>query len=210
MKKITLITLLFLAFSFQSHANNLIVGTPVISGNTLTFTIKWDNSWYVTTGPSNWDAVWIFVKRQTCISGASSPWIHAQLAASGQSVTGTVLQVDTVSDNAGVFVRRISAGIGNITQETIILTLDAPVGADNIGVYGMEMVNVPTGNFFIGDGNYNNYQVFGDANNQPLQITSSTTSLTNAQYGNQQQLGSSVTLPSTYPFGYNSFLLYEI
>ncbi|MFZ4670532.1 MAG: hypothetical protein ACOYLT_00825 [Flavobacterium sp.] len=212
MKKTTLITLLFLAFTFQSHANNLIVGTPVISGNTLTFTIKWDNSWYVTTGPSNWDAVWIFVKRQTCISGASSPWIHAQLATSGQSVTGTVLQVDTVSDNAGVFVRRISAGIGNITQETITLTLDAPVGADNIGVYGMEMVNVPTGNFFIGDGNYNNYQVFGDANNQPLQITSSTTSLTNAQYGNQQQLGSSVTLPSTYPFGYNSFycMKYEI
>ncbi|RTY93868.1 hypothetical protein EKL98_17415, partial [Flavobacterium bomense] len=116
MKKTTLITFLFLAFSFQSYANNLIVGTPIISGNTLTFTIKWDNSWYVTTGPSNWDAVWIFVKRQSCVSGGSSPWIHGQLAASGQSVTGSELQIDLASDNKGVFIRRSAAGMGNITQ----------------------------------------------------------------------------------------------
>lgn len=213
MKKTTLITLLFLALSFQSHANNLIVGTPTISGNTLTFTIKWDNSWYVTTGPSNWDAVWIFVKRQTCVSGAISPWVHAQLDTSGQSVSGSQLQVDLVSDNAGVFIRRSSAGLGNITQATVTLTLASPIGGDNIGVYGMEMVNVPQGDFYIGDGYYSGYNtVFGNATNQPVQITSATTSLTKAQYGNQNQYGSTVTLPSTYPFGYNRFycMKYEI
>ena len=155
MKKITLITLLFIAFSFQSYANNLIVGTPVISGNTLTFTVKWDNSWYVTTGPSNWDAVWIFVKRQTCLSGAESPWIHGQLAATGQSVDGSELQLDLASDNAGVFIRRSAAGIGNITQATVTLTLASAINGDNIGVYGMEMVNVPEGEFYIGDGESN-------------------------------------------------------
>jgi len=212
MKKLLLVTFLFLALSFQSQANNLVVGTPTISGSTVTFTIKWDNSWYVTTGPSNWDAVWIFVKRQSCVSGAISPWLHAQLSPTGQSVTGSILQVDTVSDNAGVFIRRSASGIGNITQETITLTLASPVGGDNIGVFGMEMVNVPEGQFYIGDGGYNSYQVFGDATNQPVQITAATTSLTKAQYGNQQQLGSSVTLPSTYPFGYSRFycMKYEI
>ena len=212
MKKLFLVTILFLALSFQSHANNLVVGTPSISGSTITFTIKWDNSWYVTTGPSNWDAVWIFVKRQPCVSGAVSPWLHSQLAASGQSVTGSILQVDTVSDNAGVFVRRSAAGIGNITQETITLTLASPVGGDNIGVYAMEMVNVPTGDFYIGDNNRPGYYTFGNASNQAVQITSSTTNLTKVQYGAQEQLGSSVALPSTYPYGYNRFycMKYEI
>jgi formylglycine-generating enzyme required for sulfatase activity len=203
MKRIFLITILFLAISFQSQANNLVVGTPTISGSTISFTIKWDNSWNVTTGPSNWDAVWIFVKRQTCVSGAISPWIHATLAATGQSVSGSILQVDTVTDNAGVFVRRSADGIGNITQETVTITLATPVGTDNIGVYAMEMVNVPTGSFYIGDGISD--RTFGNSTNQPVQITSATTSLTKVQYGGSSQWGSNGTLPSTYPFGYNRF-----
>lgn len=210
MKKLFLVTILFLAISFQSQANNLVVGTPTISGNTLTFTIKWDNSWYVTTGPSNWDAAWIFVKRQSCVSNAISPWLHAQLSPSGQSVTGSILQVNTVPDNAGVFVRRSAAGIGNISQETITITLASAIGGDNIIVCAMEMVNIPIGSFYIGD-NASNY-AFGNATNQPIQITSATTSLTKAQYGGIQELGSTGTLPSTYPFGYNRFycMKYEI
>lgn len=219
MKKITLITLLFLAFSFQSNANNLIVGTPVISGSTITFTIKWDNSWNVTTGPSNWDAVWLFVKRQTCVSGASSPWIHGQLAATGQSVTGTQLQVDLASDNAGVFIRRSAPGIGNITQATVTLTLASVIGGDNIGVYGMEMVNVPQGEFYIGDGHPTAGQ------NWPFNFTDGNTfnpkliTQTIQQNGigassnySRASIGSSAPLGPNHPLGYNSFycMKYEI
>lgn len=215
MKKLFLVTMLCLALSFQSHANNLVVGTPTISGSTVTFTIKWDNSWYVTTGPSNWDAVWIFVKRQTCVSGAISPWVHAQLAASGQSVSGSVLQVDTVSDNAGVFVRRSAAGIGNISQATVTLTLASPIGSDNIGVYGMEMVNVPQGQFYIGDGVDHRGQTFTDGNNSnnPKLITQA---IDNAGLGNYTNYtrgqGSSVDLPNTFPTGFKRFycMKYEI
>lgn len=214
MKKIAIYLMFSFAISTISFANNLILGTPTISGSTLSFTIKWDNSWKVTDGPANWDAVWIFVKRQTCVAGTVNPWIHATLDASGQSVTGTELQVDNVTDNAGVFVRRSTNGIGNITQATVTLTLASAIGGDNIRVFGMEMVNVPTGDFYIGDGGYSQSgnTVFGNSTNQPVQITSATTSLTKAQYGNQNQYGSSVTLPSTYPFGYNRFycMKYEI
>lgn len=215
MKKITLITFLFLVFNFQSYANNLIVGTPIISGSTLTFTIKWDNSWYVTTGPSNWDAVWIFVKRQSCVSGASSPWIHGQLAASGQSVTGSELQVDLASDNKGVFIRRSAAGMGNITQATITLTLASAINGDNVGVYGMEMVNIPEGQFYIGDGTNQNYKAFTDgATSNPKLIDASVQSAglgTVSNYQNQN-LGSSVSLPGTFPLGYDKFycMKYEI
>ncbi len=213
MKKIAIYLMVSFAISSISLANNLILGTPTISGSTLTFTIKWDNSWKVADGPANWDAVWIFVKRQTCTTGTLNPWIHATLDASGQSVTGSELQVDNVTDNAGVFVRRSTNGLGNITQATVTLTLASAIGGDNIRIFGMEMVNVPSGDFYIGDGGYGSYNtVFGNATNQPVQITSATTSLTRAQYGNQNQFGSSVTLPSTYPFGYNRFycMKYEI
>lgn len=216
MKKLFLFTILFLAISFQSKANNLVVGTPTISGSTLTFTIKWDNSWYVTTGPSNWDAVWIFVKRQSCVSGAISPWIHAQLSSTGQSVTGSVLRVDTVSDNAGVFVRRSAAGMGNISQATVTLTLASPIGGDNIGVYGMEMVNVPEGQFYVGDGSSpNNQNGFTDGNTfNPLLITQAmqTAGIGASSIYQRSNLGSTVDLPSTFPLGYNRFycMKYEV
>lgn len=215
MKKITLIAILFLAFSFQSFANNLIVGTPTINGSSVTFTIKWDNSWYVTTGPSNWDAVWIFVKRQSCVSGASSPWIHGQLAASGQSVTGSVLQVDLASDNEGVFIRRSAPGMGNINQATVTLNLASPINGDNIGVYGMEMVNVPEGQFYVGDGiNYGN-ATFTDGNtDNPKLITQAIDNVGLGSKNNYTKygLGSSVDLPNTYPSGYRRFycMKYEI
>ena len=214
MKKSTLIAILFFAISFQSFANNLIMGNPTVSGITVTFTIKWDNSWNVTTGPSNWDAVWIFVKRQTCVSGTTSPWLHANLSATGHSVTGSELQVDTVSDNKGVFIRRNAAGIGNINLATVTLTLATAIGSDNIGVYGVEMVNIPQGQFYIGDGR-SDLRCFTDGNsNNPKLIDASVQSSGLGSVSNYQKdnLGSSVALPTTFPLGYNRFycMKYEI
>lgn len=214
MKKIAIIAVLFLGAHFQSFANNLIIGTPSVSGSTVTFTVKWDNSWLVTTGPSNWDAVWIFVKRQSCVSNASSPWIHATIATSGNSVTGGVLQVDQVSDNKGVFIKRIAPGVGNISLATVTLTLSSPIGSDNIGVYGMEMVNIPQGEFYIGDG-LTNLRGFSDGSaTNPKLITAAiqAAGLGDASNYQRDNLGSSVALPSTFPIGYDRFycMKYEI
>jgi hypothetical protein len=62
MKK-TIYLILSLLLSSQLFANNLVIGTPVYNGvaNTLTFTVKWDNSWRVVGGPTNYDAVWLGV-----------------------------------------------------------------------------------------------------------------------------------------------------
>mgnify|MGYP001023927254 CR=1 FL=1 len=123
-------------FGTDIFANNLVMGTPSINAasNTISFTIKWDNSWYVSTGPSNWDAVWVFVKRQACNQATQNPWVHADLAASGHSLSSTSqLQIDLASDNKGVFIRRNAAGKGNITQVTVTLTLASAVSTDNIG-----------------------------------------------------------------------------
>jgi len=211
MKK-NIYSLVIFCFLIQvSKANNLIMGTPSVSGSNVTFTIQWDNSWYVSNGPSNWDAVWIFVKRQTCNQNAQNPWIHAMLASSGHSVTGTQLEVDLASDNEGVFIRRSSPGMGNINQATVTIALSSPIGSDNINLYGIEMVYIPQGSFYIGDGNFNNYETFGNSSGQPVQITGNTT-MSSSIYGGKDNLGSSGTLTNTYPYGYNSFycMKYEI
>ena len=46
-------------------ANYLQIGVPTVSvpGSSISFTIQWDNSWYIASGPTNWDGVWVFVKR---------------------------------------------------------------------------------------------------------------------------------------------------
>lgn len=214
MKKNILLIILFFAISLESFANNLIMGTPTVSGSTVTFTIKWDNSWNVTTGPSNWDAVWIFVKRQTCVSGTTSPWVHADLANSGHSVTGSQLQVDTVLDNKGVFIRMKTAGIGNIDQATVTLTLSSVIGSDNIGVYGMEMVNIPQGQFYIGDGR-TDLRCFTDGNStnpKLIDATVQSNGLGVAANYQKEGLGSWNSLPGTFPLGYNRFycMKYEI
>jgi len=214
MKKVAILIFIFFQLIGKTYANNLVMGTPTINGSTVSFTIKWDNSWYVTSGPSNWDAVWVFVKRQTCDQANQNPWIHADLAASGQSVTGSQLQVDLVSDNKGVFIRRSTSGIGNISEVTVTLTLATNINSDNIGVYGVEMVNVPEGQFYIGDGgNYGNQYTDGNTTNPKLitQAIDNTGLGAKANY-NKDNLGSDGALPNTFPSGYKRFycMKYEI
>lgn len=218
MRKLSLLFVLGLFLQLRSFANNLVLGTPTISGSDITFTIKWDNSWLVTTGPSNWDAVWIFIKRQTCNQATLNPWVHGTLAATGHTVSGSQLQVDLASDNMGVFIRRAAAGIGNITQATVTLKLASAIGSDNIGVYGIEMVNVPEGQFYIGDGEPNagqNGWSFTDGNStNPKLITQAIQQSGIGAVGNYSRanIGSSGSLGASFPLGYNRFycMKYEI
>jgi len=66
MKKIFILLIISL-FASYANANNLQIGAVAkIDATHLQFTIQWDNSWCVAAGPTNWDAVWLFVKYQDC------------------------------------------------------------------------------------------------------------------------------------------------
>src|SRR5687767_14788324 len=125
MKKSLLILTVLCALGFWSRANNVTVTNVSVAGSTATFELSWENSWNTSTNinplyPNNYDGVWIFMKYQNNIDNL---WKHAKLSsASGDhSVTGGFLQVDGVSDSMGVFVRRTSAGAGNISNATVTL-----------------------------------------------------------------------------------------
>lgn len=195
--KIALAILLLLAVKIQ--ANNVQITGTAVSGTNISFNISWENSWYASAAPTNWDAVWVFVKYQDC---NTKLWSHVNLNTAGHSV-GSPLQVDTVTDNKGVFLRRSAVGGGNIASTAVTLSMNLPAGTYNYKVYGIEMVNIPQGNFQIGDAS--SYYTY---NNITINNTAQTTGLTAASI----QPSYSSAVPATFPMGYNSFycMKYEL
>ena len=227
--KNSIVALLFLLLSSQLNANNLAISSPVYSAETLSFTISWDNSWNISSGPSNHDAVWIFVKRQKCTG--NNEWVHQLVStnvADHSAKTGvspsTVVSVVTVADGVGVFIKRIGTNVtGNVASQTIKLKLASTnpsittSASDNFKVIGFEMVYVPQGEFYLGDGRTTNINSFSAGKTtQPLKVTNdlqNTTGLGSySNYTSSPSLGCSVALPTTFPIGYNGFysMKYEI
>lgn len=190
--------------NLSGYANNLVIGSPTLSGSNVTFTISWDNSWNTSVSPNNWDAVWVFVKRQSC---ATNLWTHALVSTSNvHTVGGGVLQVDPVTDGMGVFVRRAAVGFGNIATATVTLVMQTPIGGDNFQVHGIEMVAVPQGDFRIGDAGTNTFS------NVLITSAIQASGLATATFS-PSGLASNVTpVPSTFPMGWNNFyaMKYEI
>jgi formylglycine-generating enzyme required for sulfatase activity len=136
------------------------------------FDVKWDHSWRTAT-PSNWDAAWLFVKYH--VQGATG-WQHACLGTNDSDhigPTGSVIQVGLTDDKGmGVFLYRSSMG----EIETLFRTLPkynetgtvefkqvqllwkrdggAPAAPDGVevNVHALEMVYIPQGRFYCGDG----------------------------------------------------------
>lgn len=228
--KNVMFSLSLLFITLQANANNLTISTPVYNdGNkTISFTIAWDNSWRISAGPSNFDGVWIFVKRQACSS--TNIWASALISTTSADHTVTaatnLLTLDAVADGMGVFIRRSSNGIGNIGAHTVTLKLNAslttnpsitPTALDNFKVFGVEMVYVPKGSFYVGDGRSVNSSNFSAGNNvsTPLLIDSTKQAAglgAASVYTSNGIYGCPNLLPATFPLGYNGFwcMKYEL
>ena len=190
-------------FAITMQANNLqITGTTVDTATgEITFNIKWDNSWKTNIAPTNYDAVWVFVKYQDC---ADKLWRHADLSSNSTNhvAGGTILKIDGVADGKGAFVYRKINGGGNITSTSIKLKMNiaaANYENYNFKVMGVEMVNVPqTTSYWIGDGAaagaFTKFEITGNGS-----ISSGS-------------IGTGNAAPSAFPKGWNSFysMKYEI
>ena len=248
-KKIILCTFLIWCLN-QAAANNIsVTGLSRASINTtdnyimVQFTIGWENSW---RDAANWDAAWIFLKYR--ISGTVGAWSHATLnyadgTNDGHTVpTGSTLR--TTSDGKGVFIYRNANGSGNVSFTNVQLRWN--YGADGVNdndltdlsVSAIEMVYVPQGSFWVGDGT--NTSVQGQFENgtsgNPIQITSENAITLGGgspgSLGNNNTTGmannglfsispvstddfndiSVQTLPAAFPKGFNAFycMKYEI
>ncbi len=145
------------------YGNNVrISGEPDVQLNassdslSLTFTLSWDNSW---RDNFNWDAVWLFVKYKK--EGSTDAWSHLYL---GGDQTGTsVLEIDpgnTGNQVVGAFVYPKNKGAFNIAGERVTLKaslngLSASDISDKkvyFAVSAIEMVLIPYGAYYLGDG----------------------------------------------------------
>jgi formylglycine-generating enzyme required for sulfatase activity len=179
----TPLVLLLLVLCNTVFANNLQVSNfqkasvNTVSGYAmLRFDLSWENGWRDAT---NWDAAWIFIKYRAV--GSSAAWQHATLNLTGHTAA-TSSTVDAAPDGKGAFIYRNATGSGNTNFTNIQLrwnyAADGVASTDNIDIkiFGVEMVYVPQGSFFLGDGQTDGTQVYGnfEAGNTgtPFQVTS--------------------------------------
>ena len=214
------------------------------------FDLSWDNSWRNSisgTGlavPYNWDAAWVFIKyRVQAASGGDGLWKQAWLndtghtAPAGSTITAGLLTPGTAFNSTtnpgmGVFIYRDANGTGTFSKQgvqlrwnysTNYMTGSTPIDDNNtvdIQIFAIEMVYVPTGNFYVGSGGteVGSFCTYPTTTN-PFLISSealinvgTTTNWLNYDSSSSYRGDGFGPIPATFPKGYAAFycLKYEI
>ena len=239
MKTIHLFILIMMLLAQKAWCNNVQVSNVYLTGqNTandftlVNFSVAWENSWRYANGPSNWDAVWVFVKYRI----GAGPWLHASLNNTGH-ITDSWVSLEnglltpgapfnsTTNPVMGVFLYRNAPGTGSfLGAAQLRWNYGANGVADNaevdIKVFAIEMVYVPQGNFYVGSGGSETGAFYTYPNAQtPFLITSESPITVGAQTGNiyypnpNGQAGDQAgPIPAAFPKGYAAFyaMKYEI
>lgn len=233
--------LLLVATSTITMANNLTVSNVTLTGqNTASnytlveFDISWDNSWRTSTGPSNWDAAWVFVKyrikTQTVWNHASLNWFDGTGSGDGHTEppnTNISSSLDNVSGNSyGVFIHRSTDMMqGSVSYPNVQLRWEygddglADWDSVEVCVFAIEMVYVPQGSFSLGTGGSEVDAFYLYPTSTDSYVVNSENSITvgttagNLHYaalaGGGDQSG---PIPALFPKGYDAFycMKYEI
>ncbi|MFH1094215.1 MAG: SUMF1/EgtB/PvdO family nonheme iron enzyme [Candidatus Omnitrophota bacterium] len=208
--------------------------------------ISWDNSWFIAGAPSaaaNWDAAWVFAKYSVYSGGSWSNWAHCTLLNTGYTApSGSQISFGATSSvYKGAFIYRSSAGSGSVDWNSAEIRWN--YGADGVSdsatvkikVFAIEMVYIPTGNFYVGDGTNrtggSNSHFFDAADaadpRDPVLITSIQPYISNVSDGtgtagdiawvNESTYAGNLPVSRTqfnanYPTGYNAYYImkYEI
>ena len=126
-KTILLLSVSLALFARQAQANNIAVSNASIVGQNTTagvnnaanfslvkFDLSWENSWRTATGPSNWDAAWVFVKFRV---GASDPTF------SGVSSSGTTVTVSSTTNLRVGMPLRVTSGTGAFAANSVVSSI---------------------------------------------------------------------------------------
>ncbi len=247
MKKSLLILLLGICFGTQLFANNIQISNVSLTSQNVfadfymvEFDLSWDNSWRTNTYESNWDAAWVFIK---FTPKNQENWQHATLnyvngTSDGHTApAGSIIQTahntyGTTTNGIGVFIYRSAVGIGHVNFQDVRLRWNYGVNgiaddeAVEISVHAIEMVYVPQGAFFAGDGQGDFGQFEAGNTGLPFQITSeaaltlggtNSNNLSNHDAVNMLNAddfdyGQTQTLPADFPKGFAAFycMKYEV
>lgn len=224
-------------FAGIAAANNVVVANPDLKspGSGLAkveFDLSWDNSWRDST---NYDACWVFAKYST---DSGTNWNHATLSASGTNPagftvgTGTALDFVVPGDKKGAFIQRSASGTGTVANTDMQFvwnfTADGVSASKKarVKVFAIEMVYVPQGSFYVGDGSVSDVrgQFENGTSGAAFQITSegeltlggggagslgnnNSTSMVGVTSYDDFNDTTSKTLPAAFPKGYKAFYM---
>ena len=197
-----------LSTSALTFANNVKISNVQYAASNITFDISWENSWRGPgSNPQFHDAVWVFVKVSP---NGSQQWNHVTLDVTSEGE----LDVITPTDQMGAFIRRSGEGNGFVFG-TVSFDMNGNLGLyPDIKVFAIEMVYVPTGPFYLGDGSSpNRYHVGNDTTASYLVGDSDVMAYgtgSNNIFSSAQFVSSDY--PATFPNGYNAFycMKYEV
>lgn len=141
---------------------NVVVEPGLIVNNiaTIDFALEWDNSW---RDDFNWDAAYVFLKFK---KKTENEWKHVLLKSEGHMVSGDYQwwvnsNTTTVDNGTGVFIYRKANGKGKALVDLKLKWLITRNGLTTADFYNenveytamcIEMVYIPTGSYWLGDG----------------------------------------------------------
>jgi formylglycine-generating enzyme required for sulfatase activity len=232
-----MISVLLVCFATKIFANDLqISNVEMVEINTeskyayISFNLSYNNAWRINTGAANWSAVWVFVKYRL----SDGIWKHATLNTNAANHKMPInVQGDPSGDGKGIFIYDNRENPGNFHFEATGIELRCEYGIDNISelessidirVFGIEMVYIPEGSFYLGSDDQpaveSNMIYKRGSPNTPFQVNNENEILvgntTNYLYYNNDNSENSGDrsgpIPAAYPKGYQAFYLmrYEI
>ncbi|PHL00332.1 hypothetical protein CGL56_04680 [Neolewinella marina] len=190
----------------------------------LTFDLNWENSWRTSTAPGNWDAAWVFAKYRV---GADGEWQHIVLTEDTPAPTGATVDV---MDGTGamVYAAGETAGPASFAQTKLRWNLAAN-GVEWIEdlefrVFGVEMVYVPEGAFWLGSPDKgretDKFYAAGDKKDRPAYYVASADEIAVGDqagmlyYDDKAGNGADFAgpIPAAFPKGYGAFyaMKYEL
>lgn len=222
---LSLLWMCLIPFSFVA-GNNIRTDGKVIPVVTtegqiqLNFSISWDNAW---NDPYNWDAVWAFVKYRKKTS--TDAWQHGYLSASGHSAKDLNITLGKSGDKvAGIFLSPQETGIPRIVNKGVSLLMETALlsggvtlddvrsGNVDFSVLLIEMVLIPEGPYYLGDGAAQKRYASETDRTQPVLVEAERQGVDVLIAGNKNGNDEPSTLSSDVPKGYRGFyaMKYEL
>ena len=233
LSKTMILVAILLVSTMPLWANHVVVENVSITDQNaasdythIKFDILWENSWRVSTGPSNWDAAWVFAKWKL---HSGTDWAHCTLSSTdGDHTAPSGSTIDAASDGTGIFIYRSSDGSGSNNWDNVKLRWN--YGTDGVAddatvdvkVFAIEMVYIPEGSFSLYNGESGDlYSNFNSGNTISSEDAIAEGGITWSMESPHQACGSQdidgtiggcAALGANYPKGYKAIycMKYEI
>lgn len=211
-----------LLITITCKANNVVLSNVTVinnvsnTGKIIQFDLTWENSWR-TASTGNLDGVWVFFK----FKDNDDKWYPLRFT--DTDITMPVGATYDMGNNSGVtgvgiFIYRSQNGFGTATANGIQAGIQSYPGTFEVRGFAIEMVFVPQGSFYLGDGTdtltTNSYQTGSPGN--PYLVTGIGNTVTigttaNNLHDNLITTGFNGTL-ANFPTGYAAFWImkYEV